>query len=632
MVKAMIFFPFRPQWLATLIVVFAIALSGCQQGKKTEGQDLIRSQAWRMDASNQDTLINAEAAVDWLPMTDWKSWWFGPETIWIRVQLRASEASENTPWVVRVRPPTLDYVTLYDPATGRVLRTGDAVPPVDDVSSINFSLPITPLPYERAIYLQVRSTSARTLQVEVLPYEQAQRMNRLQEWLMAFTTAASATLAIWAMSQWWVTREPLIGTFALKQILSTAWAFFVMGFARIVIGPTLPEGLLTAMTSTVFSWTISAGIWFYYSLLRGYQPATWTIRVCQTIMVITAILPILQWAGYALQMLSIANIFVLMTLAMLIITLLSAFPKQVKQPIPHSILLTYLLIYSTFNALPGLINLGWIRGNSMVLFGGFAQALLDGVGMFILLGIRTRRLQHEQHQIALDLQVIQEKAATEKQHREEQSQLFAMLAHEMKTPLASMRMWMEAGQLQPETMERSIADMNHIIERCVQTGQLAEQGLRPISQCTSPVEITRQCIQTCRASERVDFDAPRTDEMLHTDAQMLSIVLSNLLDNACKYAAPQSRIQVNLTPANQDGHAGWSWQISNLVGPIGLPDPDQLFAKYYRSPRALSLSGSGLGLFLVKGLLELLQASIYYQTKKDQVIFSIWVPNSLSAS
>ena len=207
-----------------------------------------------------------------------------------------------------------------------------------------------------------------------------------------------------------------------------------------------------------------------------------------------------------------------------------------------------------------------------------------------------------------------------------------MLAHEMKTPLASMRMWMEAGQLQPETMERSIADMNHIIERCVQTGQLAEQGLRPISQCTSPVEITRQCIQTCRASERVDFDAPRTDEMLHTDAQMLSIVLSNLLDNACKYAAPQSRIQVNLTPANQDGHAGWSWQISNLVGPIGLPDPDQLFAKYYRSPRALSLSGSGLGLFLVKGLLELLQASIYYQTKKDQVIFSIWVPNSLSAS
>jgi signal transduction histidine kinase len=115
---------------------------------------------------------------------------------------------------------------------------------------------------------------------------------------------------------------------------------------------------------------------------------------------------------------------------------------------------------------------------------------------------------------------------------------------------------------------------------------------------------------------------------MQTDQQMLSIVLCNLLDNACKYGAADSRIQVSLKRATNDERSGWCWQVNNQVGAAGLPDADRLFEKYYRNPQARRVSGSGLGLFLVKGLLTLLKGSIRYEAQADNATFSIWLPDS----
>jgi signal transduction histidine kinase len=247
--------------------------------------------------------------------------------------------------------------------------------------------------------------------------------------------------------------------------------------------------------------------------------------------------------------------------------------------------------------------------------------------MFIMLQVRARTLQQAQQQAALDLERSEQKAETEKRHREEQSQLFAMLAHELKTPLATLRMRMELGELKREVMDRTIADMNQVIERCVHTGQLADQGLKPYLQSVDPIAVTQSCIRSCRCPGQVDLSVPQASVLLQTDAQMLSIVLSNLLDNACKYGAPQSRIQVSLQFTRQQGHNGWLWHVASQAGATGLPDAAQLFEKYYRSPQARRVSGSGLGLFLVKGLLELLQGTISYAAQTDHAVFTVWVPD-----
>lgn len=610
-----------------IMLCMSFWLAACVLGTTSEQRPLVESAQWRMDPTRQETLQDVQKAADWQPLPEWKSWGFGEETVWVRLQLRAAEQDSKTPMVVRVRPAFLDYVTLHDPDSGLTLYTGDALPlGSDDMDSVNFSLQIPAFPQARTVYLQIRSTSARNLHIEVLSYGHAQQKNRLQEWMVGFVAAASAIFALWALAQWWVTREKVILAFAVKQVFATTSAFFSLGFARIVIGPMLPEGVLTTVASVIFVWVVSVTVWFLSLLIGGYNPSRWALRTCRLAAFVIALFPVLLWAEQPHLMLRMSNTGALVCVGLLLITLATAIPKRVKQPIPLPVFMVYLVVYSTLNTLPIMMSLGWVEPQPIVLFGALAHTVMDGLVMFLMLQIRARAMRQEQMQITLDLQLSQQQAEDEKRHREEQSQLFAMLAHEIKTPLATLRMWMEAGQLKPATMELAIADMNQVIERCVHTGQLADQGLQPDWQWVDPLDLAQTCIQSCRSPERVDLQPTEQIGSLQTDAQMLSIVLGNLLDNACKYGAPDSRIALTLQTLARNGQAGWLWQVHNQAGPAGLPDADRLFEKYYRSPQARRLSGSGLGLFLVKGLLDLMQGSIHFEVRDQQAVFSIWLP------
>ena len=610
-----------------VFIGFLLCLGGCTPSSP---EKLFDSAQWWMDVSGLATLKDVQQVSNWQALPEWKSWGFGTETVWIRMQVKAARPDERTPWVVRVRPPFLDYVTLYDPAAGLVLRSGDAVPPdTDGLASINFTLQIPTYDHERTIYLQIKSTSARMLNVEVLPSGEAQRQNRMQEWLLGFVASSSAIFAIWALIQWWITRETVIRAFAIKQFFAVGWAFFILGFARVAIGPWFPEGRLSTLSSLVLVSVIAITLWFFSVLIEGYRPLPAVLFVIRCVVVAVACLPLLHWLGRTHWMLALANASILLSVTLLTVALMTATPGQARQPIPLAVLLVYVMAYGILNSIPPAVYLGLLQANSFMLFTNLAHAVLDGLVMFVILQIRARSLRSEQIQMGLDLQRSQHQAETEKHHRQEQSQLFAMLAHEMKTPLATLRMWMEAGPLKPEVMERAISDMNQVIERCVQTGQLAEQGLKPMVQDLDPEALTSVSIQSCREPERVDFASRATQGRLRADAQMLAIVLGNLLDNACKYSAANSRIRVMLEPQTVEGRRGWLWSIRNEPGVAGLPDPAQLFMKYYRGAQARRLSGSGLGLFLVKSMLDLMQGHIAYAEVSGEVKFSIWLPEQL---
>ena len=602
-------------------------LTGCNAPENNP--QLIASQEWLMDKTGKASLEDVQASTEWQPLPEWKTWGYGPETIWVRLDLRGSDTVTTSPWVVQVRPPYLDYVTLYDPVNGLEQRSGDALPPNDtELATINLTFQIPVMSKERVVYLKLRSISTRVMEVKVMPYSEALQKNRQQEWLIGFIVVTSVVFAIWALAQWVYTRDQVFGAFAVKQFLMTAWAFFILGFARVSIGTWFSEGVLSSFGSTSFLSMICVTLWFLTVLIKPYKPSHASLRACYGLTTFLAVLPAGVWLGVPYLALTIGNLCIAPLMILTTITLLTARHSQIVQPIPLKFMLLYLCFYSACNFMLPLIHLAWIDASVIGIYGALSYTVFDGSIMFIILQVRAKNLLNDHQQVTFDLLRSQEKAKAEMRHREEQSQLFAMLAHEMKTPLATLRMWMESGPLKRETMERTIADMNQVIERCVHTGQLADQGLQPALQSVVPVEITQSCILACRSPDRIDFSDAGHAGLLQTDAQMLSIVLGNLLDNACKYGAPQSRIRVTLAPSVQNGQPGWLWDVDNEVGTVGLPEMNRLFEKYYRSPRARRLSGSGLGLFLVKGLMDLMQGTISYASHADRVVFSIWVPEN----
>jgi signal transduction histidine kinase len=230
-------------------------------------------------------------------------------------------------------------------------------------------------------------------------------------------------------------------------------------------------------------------------------------------------------------------------------------------------------------------NLGLIQESRILFYGNMSNLVANGFVMLIILGVRHRRFRSRHEAMATQLVLQQEQARMNEQYLSDQRQLLAMLAHEIRTPLANLRIWMEAGEKGRPAMERAIDDMNRVIERCVHSGQLSDQSLQPRMELLDLAELTRFVCSSSRQPERVLLDLPTDPCLAKTDAQILSIVLSNLLDNAYKYSALNSRITLRLTASTgSQGINGWRWQIENEVGSTGWPEASKLFEKYYRSP------------------------------------------------
>ena len=113
---------------------------------------------------------------------------------------------------------------------------------------------------------------------------------------------------------------------------------------------------------------------------------------------------------------------------------------------------------------------------------------------------------------------------------------------------------------------------------------------------------------------------------VQTDPLLLRTILSNLIDNAIKYSPPDSTVQITVALNPGAGPSGTRIRVENAAAKAGMPDPAHVFEKYYRAPGAHQQSGSGLGLYIVKALVEQLGARIDYRPQNNRIIFELWLP------
>lgn len=418
-----------------------------------------------------------------------------------------------------------------------------------------------------------------------------------------------------------------MGYFAIKQLFISLWGFLFLGFARVSIGTWFEEGTLSLFSCVVVMGVISSIVWFFSSLLVEYGARRWMLKVMRIGAFIVASLSLLNLVDQTRLSLEIANSVAPVFLLWILMILMSPQKIGKQPPIPTNILLIYLIFYVSINAWPSLIYTGLIKETAILFVGNMSLLVIDGLVMLVILGLRQRRFREQHQDISTQLILQQEQARLDHHHLEEHRKLLAMLAHEMKTPLANLRIWMEAGPKGRSVMERAIDDMNRVIERCVHAGQLDDHSLRPRNEWIEAGDATKMAISCSRNPERLLLQLPDEVCDLHADPQMLSIVLNNILENALKYSAPETTIQVRIESSpNLGGIVGWRWQVINSVGPAGYPEAHKVFDKYYRSPAAQRQSGSGLGLYLVKTLLELMQGEVSYTPLQGHVLFEFWLP------
>ncbi|WP_133660408.1 ATP-binding protein [Paraburkholderia sp. BL10I2N1] len=193
-------------------------------------------------------------------------------------------------------------------------------------------------------------------------------------------------------------------------------------------------------------------------------------------------------------------------------------------------------------------------------------------------------------------QMVQEVASTEN----DRAVMLAGVAHDLKTPLARMRLraeMMEEAKLR-DGVVRDVDSMAHIVDQFL---VFAHDG----ADRSEPVEVDMQCERVVRSYRAVAAGAPAVQTVLEAGpgfrlpAATLDRVLSNLLDNAHAYGAPPIVVETARTPD------GFTLAVSDNGGGIAVHDLISASRPFVRLDPARGGNGhSGLGLAIVERLVR----------------------------
>ncbi|MCX7084552.1 MAG: ATP-binding protein [Methylococcales bacterium] len=604
--------------------------------------DLITERAYFEDAGNQLTIEQVRQQV-FTPYQGVLAKRFNYSTYWLRLTIDPSivsgtDLSESV--LMLIRPCVLDDIQLYDPLdpSPNPQMTGDTVDPKSNLNaltrslSFNFSMPRGQ--QSRNVWLRVKSTSAVLVDVSVYIPDDFNKLNKERELIYSFNIAILVCFIVWAFFNWSISYEKLMGVFLLKQIITLVWFLFAYGFIRLYLYDYLPIWMIDKGTNLFILLSAISTFCFDYVLFKECHPLKRGSRLLQLLFAFFGIAFLLMVFGFtmrAIQLGFLASFFATF-FAMLIsigLTFRSDYAENKSPLIANKLLLityTFIFLMVIVSLLP-IINLPF--GTELILHVRAMHALVTGFIMLYLLQIRVRYMQKLHQSKLLELTIKEQEIDSERRHQKEKSEFLAMLAHDLKTPLAVAKMVLGSEQLsdkQINHVNQAVNDMNSVIERCLQVSELEDNQI-PLK--FIKIDLTKELDllqQHSIATDRINIISDESISV-QTDAQLLKIILVNLLDNAVKYSKAESLITVTVSYVEYEQSSGVEIRISNSPGKSGWPDPELLFQKYYRSKQARHLTGAGQGLYLVSQLAKILGGHIRFDPTNTHICFSLWLPN-----
>ncbi|HWK30670.1 MAG TPA: HAMP domain-containing sensor histidine kinase [Terriglobales bacterium] len=266
----------------------------------------------------------------------------------------------------------------------------------------------------------------------------------------------------------------------------------------------------------------------------------------------------------------------------------------------------YITLGSVLVAITIFLNVGWImthyrRVGALVLGIVSFAIIISGIviyTIFLVLEIR----KNEQHDSFINA-----------------------VTHELKTPIASIRLYLQTLQsrqvpdAQREHFYRVMLDdserLIYTVEQVLKAGAAKSKRDRMEFQPVPITELVNDCAEIVRLRyhlqpEELAIENRANGINVLGDPDDLRTAVNNLLDNAVKYSPEVRRVAIEL----ESDHEHLRLQVRDRG--IGIPHNQlkKIFARFYRVPGVRNVQGTGLGLYIVHSIVKRHGGTVYAES------------------
>ena len=311
----------------------------------------------------------------------------------------------------------------------------------------------------------------------------------------------------------------------------------------------------------------------------------------------------------------------------------------------------YLILKTLENYAPWLIIIGLLIGTIILTYAaihkslGYIDITVDAAKQLSVPSEKIIILPEELIDVQNELNLARETSlrniTVAREAEQRKNDLVMYLAHDLKTPLASvigyLNLLKDAEDI-PEETRKKYLDIT--LQKSERLEDLINEFFEISRFNLSNVTLDYQTIDLTRMLEQTIFEfQPMLQErglscklqlsnpaMLKCDPDKLQRVFDNLLRNAVSYSYPDSEIKISFSEIKTDPQV-ISLDFTNTGKTIEKEKLDRIFEQFYRVDASRSTTGgSGLGLAIAKQIIELHGGTISATSADERTVFSVTLP------
>lgn len=636
------------RWLAAAWVAFVLIGSVLAQGSAPKVEFLgndpgqvsalkVKQTLWIDDTSQLD--FESARTQQFKPFNPFERLNLGNKVAWLRLQIEQADPTSG-PLLLHFLPPHIGEVTLYSPSSKAPELWRERK--VDD-AELTSKIKIGEAFNGDIFYLRISSPNNAAILAFLGTKDEMNLHDRKLAVVMTFIS--TLTLITFFIFFWRTLRHfSWMSVLCCTLLLSQQIQFWIgMGYAYTILNLPLAAGIIMVTPNIIANITIAGGILVLIGCTlfpnQKWLRWVWGWSFLQFCLFVYAFVEPSVASRFSMSIWLVGPLVWAVCLIVAAIREPSSLRLMSSKVAFVLLLTTCLLLQVVAWKSGGIVGSNNIQLTTDLLikniFVRFPQMIVIIVlASWIFERIRANHL----NMLSGELQKSKESLEMESKRLERQRKFTAMLAHELKNPLAVSHMALSGiesrlGNSDPmieraASIKQSLQDINAIIDRCSEIDGF-EQGELPMSVSTFNLNHFLALLKEANTNDRIYFvkRGVHDDAVLTSDMQYLKIILNNLLTNALKYSPPETLIEMSIQgQTDAQGCQTITFCVSNEVGEAGTPAPDRAFERFYRAEAARNQSGAGLGLWLSQELAHALGTQVVMQHDSDQISFSLVLP------